>query len=104
MEASTQIEADRAASWGLEMLQACSLYCYCLYILAVGRETGNSLSKYNCLSLSVKHSKSVFAQDSLAVVVKLDRLQCAQWTLAIHSRDFYFSNLWRSFCEPFVYP
>ena len=61
MEASAQIEADRAAMWDLEMPQACSLYCYCLYILAVGRKIDNSLFKYNGLSLSVKHSKSVIA-------------------------------------------
>jgi hypothetical protein len=72
-EASAQIGADRAATRGIETPSGCYLYCYCLYILAIDREIGNSVIKYNGLSLSVKYRKGVTAKGSYCVYVKLDR-------------------------------
>jgi hypothetical protein len=66
-------EAGSAATRGIETPPACYLYCYCLYILAIGRETCNTVIKYNGLSLSIKHSKSTIAQESYSLYVKLDR-------------------------------
>lgn len=62
---------------GIEMPPACYLYCYCLYILALDREIGNSIIQYNGLSLSVKYCKGAVAQESYSLYVKLDRRQRA---------------------------
>jgi hypothetical protein len=47
--------------------------CYCLYILAIDREIGSPVIKYNGLSLSVEHRNGTIGQGGCSIRVKLEK-------------------------------
>ena len=74
-EASAPIEVSGAATWSIENASGLLLICYCLYILAINREIGNLVIKYNGLSLFSCASQWCIGQGSCSIRVKLEKPQ-----------------------------